>query len=132
MNMTTHRRRSAARSACLTSAVVPLALGFTLAGCGAADGTVRTASRDSAGVTIVESNGAGTALPWTVTRVARIEGSPSSLFHRVSRHGLAFRDDGALYVLDGGDQVVHLFDATGTYERTIGRPGRGPGEFELA
>jgi hypothetical protein len=39
-------------------------------------------------------------------------------------------DSGSIYVLDPRDSHVKVFDPSGTYVRTIGRLGQGPGEFE--
>jgi len=39
-------------------------------------------------------------------------------------------DAGSLYVMDGRSGQVKVFGASGTYLRTIGRLGQGPGEFE--
>jgi hypothetical protein len=38
--------------------------------------------------------------------------------------------EGTIYVLDGRDAVIRLFDKDGRFVRTIGRKGQGPGEFE--
>lgn len=41
---------------------------------------------------------------------------------------------GDIYVLQGhgkGPSCVHKFDADGNFIKTIGRPGKGPGEFDL-
>ena len=38
---------------------------------------------------------------------------------------------GSIYVLDGRSSQVKVFDASGKYLRTIGRPGQGPGELEF-
>jgi hypothetical protein len=45
------------------------------------------------------------------------------------RH-FAVDDAGAIYVLDYREAHVKVFDASGRYLRTIGRPGQGPGELE--
>ncbi|MBI4546128.1 MAG: 6-bladed beta-propeller, partial [Gemmatimonadetes bacterium] len=39
---------------------------------------------------------------------------------------------GRIYVLDRQEQEIRVFDARGAYVRTIGRKGRGPGEFQGA
>ena len=41
-----------------------------------------------------------------------------------------FGEDSTIYVLDGGSLAVHVFTAEGTFLRTIGRRGDGPGEFQ--
>jgi len=38
-------------------------------------------------------------------------------------------DDGNIYVCDGGNRRVQKYDRSGTYVRTIGRQGQGPGEY---
>ncbi len=38
-------------------------------------------------------------------------------------------DDGNIYVCDGGNIRVQKYDKNGTYLRTIGRQGQGPGEY---
>jgi hypothetical protein len=39
---------------------------------------------------------------------------------------------GRIYVADGQDNRIKLFDAKGKYVSSFGRPGRGPGEFQNA
>ena len=39
-------------------------------------------------------------------------------------------DNGTIYILDWGDVNIKVYDKNGTYLRTIGRPGQGPGEFD--
>lgn len=38
-------------------------------------------------------------------------------------------EDGSIYVLDGRDICIKVYDREGKYLRTIGRQGQGPGEF---
>lgn len=38
-------------------------------------------------------------------------------------------NDGNIYVCDGGNRRVQKYDKNGTYVRTIGRQGQGPGEY---
>jgi hypothetical protein len=42
---------------------------------------------------------------------------------------LAEDPEGRIFVAAFGDQRVFVFDTLGSFVRTIGRPGRGPGEF---
>ena len=39
-------------------------------------------------------------------------------------------DKGSIYVLDGKNYCVQVFDASGKYVRTIGRKGQGPGDLD--
>jgi hypothetical protein len=64
------------------------------------------------------------------TRLAtRIEPRPGDtwLFGRIQ--DIAVDRAGRVYVLDNGDQKIRVFSADGKLLRTIGRTGRGPGEF---
>ncbi|MEJ7811846.1 MAG: 6-bladed beta-propeller [Gemmatimonadaceae bacterium] len=45
--------------------------------------------------------------------------------------GVAASRSGQIYVLDILERNVKVFDASGKFLRTFGRPGQGPGEFEL-
>lgn len=45
---------------------------------------------------------------------------------------LAVDDDGRMYVGDGGNNRVQVFDQQGQHLRTLGRPGFGPGELQSA
>ena len=50
------------------------------------------------------------------------------LFVEMSR--IAIDDDDNIYILDRRGAHVKVFDSSGTYIRTIGRKGQGPGEFQ--
>jgi len=39
------------------------------------------------------------------------------------------KEDGSIYVLDGRDICIKVYDKEGQYLRTVGRQGQGPGEF---
>ncbi len=43
---------------------------------------------------------------------------------------LAVDDEGRIYVGDGPNRRIQVFDPRGRYLRTLGRPGSGPGELE--
>ena len=88
---------------------------------------------DSAGVAIVTNT--NTPLwrgddAWTVTedlRIGTVAGEPEYQFGQLAF--LAVGDDGTIYVPDMQAQEIKVFDAQGTYVRTIGGPGGGPGEL---
>lgn len=42
----------------------------------------------------------------------------------------ARKSDGAIVVVDGGTREVRLFDRTGSFVKTMGSSGSGPGEFQ--
>lgn len=85
--------------------------------------------RDSAGVTIVENAGIGQAT-WRVTPalvIGTADGNADYTFGRVA--DAAPGPDGSIYVLDQLAQQVRVFDREGTYLRSLGRAGQGPGEL---
>ena len=44
--------------------------------------------------------------------------------------GMALDEAGNLYVVDLGEKNIKVFDKSGAYVRTMGRPGQGPGEYQ--
>jgi hypothetical protein len=87
---------------------------------------------DSVGIRIVANPEAGLwsqTPPPTVTVVFRSSsaGDPGAQLADVV--SLARRDDGHVFALDRQEQVVQEFAPGGSWLRTIGRPGRGPGEL---
>jgi hypothetical protein len=98
---------------------------------GAADwaGTVE----DSAGVQLVHNTltplwSEGSA--WTLEDVMTIgeaAGDPDYQFGQIAGIGVA--SDGRIILVDQQAQHLKLFSPEGTYLKTIGQPGSGPGEF---
>lgn len=92
---------------------------------------------DSAGVAIVTNPPEGMWADgegWTLEeelRIGSIEAEPEYQFGQIGARGIAVGSDGRLYVLDAMAQEVRVFTPSGTYERTIGGPGSGPGEIGL-
>ncbi len=73
--------------------------------------------------------GAGATLVPEVS-IGELEGPEEYLFGVVG--SLAADDDLNVYVLDTQAQHVRVFDSAGTYLRTLGGRGEGPGEFRFA
>lgn len=91
---------------------------------------------DSAGVSIVRNpeNGIWTeATTWRISeqlRIGEAEGDANYQFGQIA--SLDVDSDGNIYVLDQLGQRVQAYDSAGTYLRTLGRPGSGPGELSQA
>ena len=96
-------------------------------------GTVDTLAN---GVVVVSNPSEGiwdSTNAWQLTaafRLGSVEGNGPDVFARI----IAIEADqaGHVYVLDNVAQEVRVFDRTGEYVRTLGRPGEGPGEFRGA
>lgn len=110
-----------------------LALGVALAACGggetaSAPSVVRV---DSAGIEIVTSAVDDRPLAWTFERQYALGGAeegPESFYSMYE--GLVDADErGRLYVLDPTSARVVVFEPDGTFLRTIGGRGEGPGEL---
>jgi hypothetical protein len=98
---------------------------------GAADwaGTVE----DSAGVQLVKntltplwSEGDAWVLEEAMT-IGEAGGDPDYQFGQIA--GIAVTTDGQIILVDQQAQHLKVFGADGTYQRTIGQAGSGPGEF---
>lgn len=88
--------------------------------------------RDTIGDTIVVRTVSGSVWGTPATLVPEVsigktEGDPHYLFGRVT--SLAVAPDGTIYVLDYQSADVRAFDPSGTWLRTLGRRGEGPGEL---
>lgn len=62
-----------------------------------------------------------------IVRIGAVEDNTPEVFGRVV--DVAFGPDSAIYILDGQAGEIRVFDSRGSYLRTIGRRGEGPGEF---
>jgi hypothetical protein len=105
-----------------------------LSGCaGANDRGPAAEVTDSAGIRIVTYDLAGITVPTyrTVTEhdleIGALDGAPEYAFSRVAT--VAVTDVGAIVVSDAVAQELRVYGADGTYVRTLGRRGDGPGEF---
>ncbi|MEX0891705.1 MAG: hypothetical protein WEB88_05995 [Gemmatimonadota bacterium] len=114
----------------LAPLTVALLLAILLPGCAEEFQPHPFSVRDSAGVQIV-LNGTGAPLPVRhlgdpVVEIGRLEGDVPYLLHRVVNATLLA--DGSVAILDGSAEV-RLFDAEGTWVRSFGGEGDGPGEL---
>lgn len=128
-------RRSARRGPVLLLASTVGAL--LLAACTGPERRGGWTVRDSAGITIVEND--HTRPVWRedeawrlsaepVVRIGTVEGEPTEqLFRAVHSTRLS---DGSVAVANAGTREVRIYGPDGAYERTIGREGEGPGEFQ--
>lgn len=88
---------------------------------------------DSAGVQIVRNSpqpvwGEGEAWGFEeVLSIGEAAGDPDYQFGQIA--GLDVLSDGRILVLDNMAQHVKVFSPAGVFERTVGQPGSGPGEF---
>lgn len=91
---------------------------------------------DSAGVRIVQHDLTGTEVPaWRSLNDHDLEigvrdGPPEHTFSGIT--DLTVAPDGRILVSDRVAQEIRVFSATGAFERTLGGPGEGPGEFSSA
>jgi outer membrane protein assembly factor BamB len=91
----------------------------------APDGRIWVADSGHAGFQILDADGAFLE-SWT--------GTGDGQFGLVQSDGdpfgtVAFAPDGSFYVLDPGARRILAFSASRTFVRSIGEPGRGPGQF---
>ena len=61
--------------------------------------------------------------------IGELDGPEEYLFGSV--RSIAVDDDHNVYILDGQARHVRVFDSAGTYVKTLGGPGEGPGEFQV-
>ncbi len=113
-----------------------LGLGFlslTLAACAAEAPVITDVVRaDSAGVKLITSLRADTALAWKFDTVGTLTDSLGEpwLFTGLSPEMVITDRAGRTYVLER-EPVIRRFGRTGQYERSVGRKGGGPGEMEF-
>jgi len=71
----------------------------------------------------VDTNG------WKLVEVARIVGGTDRPGDLIEPQSVALAADGSIYVSDKSPAVIKQYSPTGTFVRSIGREGQGPGEF---
>lgn len=92
------------------------------------DGNVTSVFRHSAVDLLSESGRVG------ATKQDLLIGGPDAgpVYEFYRPRGVAVDTVGDIYVLDGGNDRVQVFDADGRFIRSIGGEGQGPGEFTRA
>lgn len=69
---------------------------------------------------------------WRIVETGRLIAVDSGESGMVNPRAVAVDAAGRLFVVDGGPLVIKVFDQNGTFVRSIGREGAGPGEFRSA
>jgi hypothetical protein len=98
-----------------------------------ATGVSAQSVRDSAGIRIVSND----RPMWTGAQALRLVASPAVVIgdrdgdpYELNRVvGVSRLADGRFVLANGGSFELRFYDSTGTYLKTSGRRGRGPGEF---
>jgi hypothetical protein len=105
----------------------------SIAACGESGPASRAVTRDSAGITIVESPAPDSTMPAFLVSGDPIlllgdeDSLPAEQFAQLA--GALRLSSGAVVVADARAAEVRVFDSSGGFLRTIGRNGEGPGEF---
>jgi hypothetical protein len=129
----TNKHHPAKSLALLAPPALLLLHSLLLQGCDGGGGPWQGSVADSAGITLVRNPAtplwtSGEA--WTVTeevRIGTVAGQPEYQFGLITYLDVA--EDGTIYVMDMQARAVRAYDAQGTYLRTVGGPGSGPGEL---
>ena len=122
----------------LRRAFVIVALVSLAASCRAAERPQRgtwKAERDTVGDTIIVRTVSGSVwgTPATLREdlaIGVLEGREELMFGMIQE--MAVDASGGIYVFDGRVPALRYFDSTGTYVRTLGGKGAGPGEYQDA
>ena len=112
---------------------IPLLAAATLAGCAdPTDDAPITTTHDSAGITITTIHASPADLPeWRLGEpVAVVSGDGAGGGPYLEEVETAlWLSDGSIVVVDAGARRVHVYGPGGSYQRSHGRRGEGPGEL---
>ncbi len=117
----------------ITGSVLVLSF-ITLAGCGSGtDRNFDTIVADSAGIALMTGPAEDRPLDWTLTELFRVGGADTGPGSFTSVHPTTVGTDaaGRIYVFDGSQFRVEVFDKEGEHVRTFGARGAGPGELRF-
>jgi hypothetical protein len=114
---------------------VTLAWLLVASGCGDGEPAPTFVTRDSAGITIVESSAPewGEEEGWRVAArplvtIGSVGGPEEEQLYQV--RGVLRLDDGRIVVGNAGSHQLRFYSADGSYHSAAGRSGSGPGEFD--
>ena len=96
-----------------------------------ASGDSVVTTKDSLGIRIVENRSLSEAAPWVLDTNSFVDvgGATSETTGEFSGYTYPVRlTSGRIVVATGGE--LRYFDARGNWQRSVGRPGAGPGEFK--
>ena len=68
---------------------------------------------------------------WKLVEVARLTGGTDEPGELINPGSVAIDDAGRIYVAERDPSVIKVFGPDGTFLKTIGRQGMGPGEFQV-
>lgn len=117
-----------------TSVLAAASLALALAGCGLGeDPRHARVEVDTVGDTVVVRNHAGSVWGETVTlleeaSIGVLEGAEEYIIGRIG--GVAITPEGTVLLVDEQAKALREYEADGSYLRTIGRAGSGPGEYQ--
>lgn len=117
----------------IPAGVSVLLLSVLAAGCQPREGRVQGVTvTDSGGVAVVRHDAASVRSAPHISlveelRLGTMEGPEETQFFRISAADVSGDE---LYILDGGHSQVRVFRSDGTFRRSFGREGEGPGEFQ--
>jgi hypothetical protein len=115
------------------SRFMPVLGALLMAGCAAGGSTGAHLVTDSAGVTIVTSTASAWgdgAMQLDSVPLIRIGGEHGPYQLSFIAQGVLL-DDGGIAVAEGATSEIRIFSAEGAHVRSMGRRGRGPGEFQV-
>ncbi|MGH7657152.1 MAG: 6-bladed beta-propeller, partial [Gemmatimonadales bacterium] len=115
--------------------IAGIAAVLSLSGCADRPAPAVTTASDSAGVHIVKNAAPALEPPmaWRLdsTPVMEIGAELEYPERDLSQVAGAYRlHDGRIAIMNAGNSQLQFYDSTGNWIKTVGREGRGPGEFQ--
>ncbi|MBX3173212.1 MAG: hypothetical protein KF709_02305 [Gemmatimonadaceae bacterium] len=113
---------------------VTVLLLMVAAACGGRDATVAAVTVDTLANGAVRTMSSAPTAPGSVTLEHLLDIQPpvDDSTELMNPRGLAVADDGSVLVSESGAGHIKVFGPTGGFQRSIGRRGQGPNEYEVA